>query len=195
MKSRNIKKELKIIVATKSPRRIKILKKFLPKIKFISPRYKEKKFSFFLFPPLLSIYNAFKKVKSINLKSDIILGFDTIVFKGFKIYGKPKNDKEAIKFINELKNKTHKVVTGICIKINKQYKFDFSISKVKFKNLSRDEINQYIKTNDWKDKAGGYGIQSKGKNLIEWYKGDYLNIVGMPEKAKIILTKLIRKKF
>ena len=170
-----------ILCVTTSPRRIRLLKNSFQKIRFIAPSYKEKKIKYFISPILLSIYYAFRKSQNIKYnKNDTVLSFDTIVFRNYKIYTKTDNREGAVKTSRELNNKAHRVVTGICIRHNKRVRFHYEISRVKFKKLSEEKITDYIAAGEWKDKAGGYGIQGKGRNLIEWHKGDYYNIVGLP---------------
>lgn len=183
---------MNIICATTSPRRIHLLQESFTDIKFIAPSYKEKMRRYFFSPVLLSIYYAFRKVRDFKCNgNDAVLGFDTIVYRKFRIYGKPKNREHAVKCIKELNNKTHKVVTGICMKYNRKTRFYYEISKVRFKKLSDKKIMDYIAIGEWRDKAGGYGIQGAGGDLVQWYRGDYYNIVGIPLD---LVLKLFKKK-
>lgn len=176
-----LKKCKSFIAVTTSPRRIHLLQKVFPSVVFKAPIYKEKKWKWFLSPILLCFYYAFKKVQSIPCEEGkLYISFDTIVFKYFKIFKKPETRKNAFTCIKKLSNKQHKVITAICIKQKQKYKIYYEISTVKFKKLSNEKINEYIKTGEWKDKAGGYGIQGYGRYLIKWYKGNYYNIVGVP---------------
>ena len=79
-----------------------------------------------------------------------------------------------------LSGRTHQVATGCCI-MNQNVINSFTvITDVTFRQLSDDEIETYISTNEPYDKAGGYGIQGKGALLIEKINGDYFNVVGLP---------------
>ncbi len=179
-----------IICATTSPRRIRLLKKSFPKIKFKAPSYKEKKRRYFISPVLLSIYYASKKTKEVKCDDNcILLSFDTIVYRNFKIYSKPHDKEDALRTIRELSSRIHKVVTGICIKKKNKTRFFYEVSKVKLKKLSDRDISDYISTGEWKDKAGGYGIQEKGRALVQWYRGDFYNIVGIPINRVMELLK------
>ena len=132
-----LKKYNQIICATTSPRRKKIISQYFKKPKFIAPSYDEKNFRFFFLPVLLSIYHSFRKLKSIPSPTGIpAAGFDTLVYKGMKIYGKPANKEQARQFLDELSGKTHKVVTGMTIYFKGHYRFAYKISEVTFKNLS-----------------------------------------------------------
>ena len=96
--------------------------------------------------------------------------------------------------IESLSGKTHQVITGISLinlENNKKI-IDYVISNVKFKNLSEDDINDYISTNESLDKAGAYGIQGYGALLVDEIQGDYFNIVGLPISR---LSDLLKKHF
>lgn len=110
----------------------------------------------------------------------IVIGCDTTVICGGEILGKPKNKEECRRFMNMLSGRTHQVATGCCI-ISKDKKTSFTeITEVTFRQLSAEEIEEYISTDEPYDKAGGYGIQGKASLLIEKINGDYFNVVGLP---------------
>lgn len=110
----------------------------------------------------------------------IVIGCDTTVICGGEILGKPKNKEECRRFMNMLSGRTHQVATGCCI-IAKNRKTSFTeITEVTFRQLSAEEIEEYISTDEPYDKAGGYGIQGKASLLIEKINGDYFNVVGLP---------------
>ena len=74
----------------------------------------------------------------------------------------------------------HKVITGVCLACEDKKITFAQVSKVKFYDLTDDEINAYVETGEPMDKAGAYGIQGKGCVLVEKIEGDYFNIVGLP---------------
>lgn len=159
-------------------------------VKFQSPFYEEKIKRFYLSPFLLNRKLAYKKLCDIPVKKDQMLwAFDTLVYRFFCIYGKPRDYQEAYTFLKQLNNKTHKVVTTLCIKFQHQIVFFYELSYVRMKRLNDKEIRDYLETNEWRDKAGGYGIQGKGRKIIEWYKGNYYNIVGLPLNVIINLLQ------
>ena len=83
--------------------------------------------------------------------------------------------------LKSLSGKTHEVITGVYIASNKEHISFFDKAYVKFKELSDEEIFNYIKTKEPFDKAGGYAIQGLGKNLVEKYEGDIYTIIGLPK--------------
>ena len=129
-----------------------------------------------------------------NNKNKLIIGADTIVCLDNIILGKPKDKLDAIEMIKKLSGRTHQVITGISLinlDANKKI-IDYVVSNVKFKDLSHEDIMDYIQTNESLDKAGAYGIQGYGALLVEEIKGDYFNIVGLPISK---LSDLLKKHF
>jgi len=121
----------------------------------------------------------------------IIIGADTIVVLDNKILGKPSSKKEAMDMLSMLSGQWHSVFTGLFVldaKSGKSQK-DYEESRVKFKEISPREIENYVNTGEPLDKAGAYGIQEKGALLVEKIEGCYYNIVGLPLfKLSLILA-------
>jgi len=117
-----------------------------------------------------------------NLQSkDILITSDTIVWLDDKAIGKPKDEDDAFKMIKSLSNKTHEVVTSICISFNTEQRLVNTITKVTFKALTDNEIWYYVKNYKPLDKAGAYGIQEWiGAIGITSVEGSYNNVVGLP---------------
>ena len=129
--------------------------------------------------------SAIKKSK--NYKKDvaeksILVTSDTVVVVDNIILGKPKNVQEAKEFLRLLSSKTHKVITGCCLKThNNKIKYFSEQTVVKFKELTEEEIDFYVNKYKPFDKAGAYGIQEWiGAIGIENIQGDYYNVVGFP---------------
>ena len=132
--------------------------------------------------------------------SDIVLGADTIVALGDKIYGKPETYGEAFDMISELAGHVHQVYTGCAFAYAEESglaKISTHVEKtdVYVGEMSDDEIRAYLAKKDivnpagmstpheipvWKDKAGGYGIQGSFAEYISKIDGDYYNVVGLP---------------
>ncbi len=109
-----------------------------------------------------------------------VLGSDTVVSIDDKILGKPKDEDDAKSMLEMLSGKTHSVYTGVTICSNEKSE-TFSVrSDVTFFDLTKEEIENYIKTKEPMDKAGAYGIQGKGSLLVKSVSGDFFNIVGLP---------------
>jgi len=116
-----------------------------------------------------------------------ILGSDTIVDKGGIILEKPKSEQQAVEMLTQLSDSWHEVHTGVAIyKMHqKEMKIELASSfvvtaKVKFTQLSADDIHAYVKTGEPMDKAGSYGIQGIGGQMIECMEGDFFAVMGLP---------------
>ena len=172
----------KIILASNSPRRREILSNFID-FTVISKEIDEIKDD--CFSPWTTVM-ALAYEKGIEVAKDnvdeVVLSADTLVELDGKLLGKPKNREDAKIMIKSLSGKVHNVYTGYAIfKLSKKIKYvSYEKSSVKFYDLSDDEIEKYLDTLEYKDKAGAYGIQGKGSLLVEKIEGDYFNIVGFP---------------
>lgn len=172
----------KIILASNSPRRREILSNFID-FTVISKEIDEIKDD--CFSPWTTVM-ALAYEKGIEVAKDnvdeVVLSADTLVELDGKLLGKPKNREDAKIMIKSLSGKIHNVYTGYAIfKLSKKIKYvSYEKSTVKFYDLSSDEIEKYLDTLEYKDKAGAYGIQGKGSLLVEKIEGDYFNIVGFP---------------
>lgn len=119
----------------------------------------------------------------------LVIGADTIVVLDGRILGKPKDEADAEDMLRFLSGKEHKVITGVCLTDGVKTKKFAQVSKVRFYDLTDEEIAAYIATKEPMDKAGSYGIQGKGCVLVESIEGDYFNIVGLPVAATVRAIK------
>ena len=183
-----IKSRTQIYLASKSPRRRKLLKQLGIKFKSFSVNTVENVFDGE--HPVDCVKRlALEKMKRARKKvqNGIIITADTIVVLDKKVIGKPKNHKDAIKILLMLSGRVHTVYTGFCVLNQKKNKLitDFEKTKVEFRLLSKDEIIDYVDGGSPMDKAGAYGIQDDfGAVFVKQINGCYYNVVGLP------LTKL-----
>ena len=117
-----------------------------------------------------------------TLEKAVFLGADTLIFLDEEILGKPRDEEEARKFLKSLRGRWHMVITGIAIvsKTLKAVRLNYSATHVLMRNYSEEEITYYLKTGEWKGKAGAYAIQGFGRTLIRGIIGCYYNVVGLP---------------
>ena len=110
-----------------------------------------------------------------------VLAADTVVAVGRRILVKPRYLDEAVACLELLSGRAHRVLTGICL-ITPQDKVRTKLieTKVRFKRLSKDEIEAYIASREWRDKAGGYAIQGLAGCFVQKIVGSYTNVVGLP---------------
>ncbi|MDY6988951.1 MAG: Maf family protein [Thermodesulfobacteriota bacterium] len=111
-----------------------------------------------------------------------VIGADTMVVIANNVLEKPRTEHEARHMLHALSGKTHRVLTGYCIccKAAKECFSDTVETKVRFKTLTKEEIDWYIDTAEPFDKAGGYGAQGLGTFLIRRLEGSYTSVVGLP---------------
>lgn len=115
----------------------------------------------------------------------VILGADSVVAAEGRILGKPRDEEDAERMLSSLSGKTHSVFTGVTLlqcrenEILKSQTF-CEETKVHFRDLSTEEIREYIRTGEPMDKAGSYGIQGRGGLFVTGISGDYNNVVGLP---------------
>ncbi|MGM0608333.1 MAG: nucleoside triphosphate pyrophosphatase [Candidatus Muiribacteriota bacterium] len=172
---------MKIILASKSPRRLQILKRIgiYPQVRpaDIDENISEKnpvKFACKL--------SEMKSENSINSLDEIVIGADTIVVFNNNILGKPSHKEEAMDFMKTLAGNWHRVITSITIRYNGKYLTDWDETRVKFSDMTEDEIKYYVEQNEWTDKAGGYGVQGKAAIFIDKIDGCYFNVKGFPAR-------------
>ena len=124
---------------------------------------------------------------------ETIIGADTIVVLDGKILGKPKDEEDAFNMLKALSGRKHQVMTGVSI-INKEKELLTSfvnITDVEFYFVTDEWILNYIKSGEPMDKAGSYGIQGKGFELVKSISGDYYSVMGLPiAQLKRTLTHL-----
>ncbi|HDS08632.1 MAG TPA: septum formation protein Maf [Firmicutes bacterium] len=172
----------KIILASSSPRRIKILRELGIRFKRSSPNIVETQNKGET-PRHFAVRCSIDKAKTVaEKKSGIIIAADTIVVLDNKVIGKPKNRKDAVRILKKISGKTHTVITGITVLDTEtgRLKSDYEETKVVIAKLTMTEINCYINTYEPLDKAGAYAAQGKGAVLVEKVHGDFFNVVGLP---------------
>jgi septum formation protein len=113
-----------------------------------------------------------------------LLGADTVVVVGNEVLGKPASSDDARRMLRLLSGRQHRVLTGVCLLSINEYRTSKDVrvesTVVKFSRMSTEEIQAYIETKEPFDKAGAYGIQGAASKHIEWVRGCYFNVVGLP---------------
>lgn len=171
-----------LILASNSPRRQKLLKElgfnFSIKTKETDESYPDS-----MEIAQIPVYLARKKAIAMENEAQrkIILTADTIVVLKEQVLDKPVSEKDARKILVWLSGKVHEVYSGYCILFNNNFYTGIDRTEVSFKQLKDKEIDHYVRTSPPFDKAGAYGIQEWiGMIGIEWIKGSYFNVVGLP---------------
>ena len=124
-----------------------------------------------------------------NYPDMTVLSADTIVFCSNKIFGKASSDQEARSFLNFFSGRKHSVLTAIYLRNKNLSKIKYSISKVTFIRLQKKDIDIYLATREWENKAGAYAIQGYAERFVKTINGSYSNIVGLPLQQAFNLLK------
>lgn len=182
---------MKLVLASKSPRRSEILKNagydFMVRVADADETIPDG-----TKPEDAVVFLAARKAMAVDRADDeTVLGADTIVVLDDKILGKPKDREDAYNMLKALSGRVHSVFTGVCIIENGKSMTFAEETQVEFLPLSDEDIYMYINTNDCYDKAGAYGIQGYASKFVRRIDGDYFNVVGLPISA--IFEKFLQK--
>lgn len=174
-----------LILASASPRRADLLRQM--GISFTAdPCHIEEKHPPFLTPAEMARWNAHAKARCVARKNPtaIVLGADTLVYMGLMVFGKPADMQEAHRMLGQLQGREHQVVTGVCLikdEAGLVRLFDVRTT-VRFRPLTRHQIEDYLRRINPLDKAGAYAIQEEGDLIIDSISGSYSNVVGLPQE-------------
>ncbi|EGS9998464.1 Maf-like protein [Clostridium perfringens] len=176
---------MKVILASKSPRRVEILEKIVKEFEVVQSNFDENTINFKgdieKYVKDLSRNKAIEVSKRLNEPS-IVIAADTVVFQDGKVLEKPKNEEDAFSMLSSLSGNTHKVYSGICLinTYDDTVVTDCDCTEVRFSELNPRQIRNYINSGEPMDKAGAYGIQGLGGAFVEGIKGCYYNVMGLP---------------
>ncbi|XP_076235929.1 dTTP/UTP pyrophosphatase [Calliopsis andreniformis] len=190
----------RVVLASGSPRRHKIIQKLGINAEIVPSLYDENldrsiyqnHGEYVQDLAKYKVQEVYDRLKMDTVPPSLIIGADTLVTMGDLIYGKPKNESHAFEMLSNLANKEHVVYTGVCLKTPKTEVNFYECTKVKFGDLSKEQIKAYIKSGEPLDKAGAYGVQGVGGCLVEKIDGDFYTVMGMPLYA---MTKRLNEIF
>ncbi|MFW9950858.1 MAG: Maf family protein [Candidatus Thorarchaeota archaeon] len=179
----------KIILASKSKDRSELFTRLNIPFETLSTQINEKDYKNHYSDPI-ELVKELAKLKALKakeiLKSKekeiIIIAADTIVELNGKIIGKARNEEEAFEALKNLINRSHNLITGIAISEINDSKVivDYDMTNVTFLYLSDNEIWEYIKTEEWKGRAGSYSIRDRASLFIKEIRGSPSNVIGLP---------------
>ena len=170
-----------IVLASASPRRRELITLISQEVK-IHPSDVDETIPEGMPSESVPEYLAVKKAAAVAKEylNDTVIGSDTSVIVDGIILGKPADREDAKRMLTLLSGKVHKVITGCAIfKGGKSLSFS-EITEVEFHRLTDSEIEKYLDRDEYKDKAGAYGIQGYASLLVKGINGDYFNVVGLP---------------
>ena len=182
-----------IVLASKSPRRHELLRRMgITDFSVVVPDVEE------TYPEGLAPQEIVAHIA--RLKSDaaaplvgpedILITADTMVFLENDRLGKPRDEADALRMLTELAGNRHTVCTGVSVRRGAQEERFAVSTRVFFRPMTDDEIRAYIKTGEPMDKAGAYGVQSRGALFVERIDGDFFNVMGLPvEQLGLVLAR------
>lgn len=187
----------RIILASGSPRRKSLLQAVGADFKVVAPRVVEEGIED------LSPETAVEKLardKALEVRSRLsprdkerlIIAADTVVAYRHHVLGKPENKAGAARMLRMLSGRWHQVYTGLCLisPADGRIITGYEVTRVKFRRLSSEYIQNYVASGEPLDKAGAYGIQELGALIVEKVDGCYFNVVGLP---LVKLDRMIRR--
>ena len=166
-----------IVLASTSPRRREILGLLGIEFTVVEPEYEEAEIAG-LGPAELA--EAHARGKAAGVAGERVLGVDTLVALDGRVYGKPRDEAEARAFLGALAGRTHTVHSGLCLRVDGTEHVRRAASQVTFAPLSGADIEWYLGTGEWRDRAGAYAVQGRGAALVREVRGDFQNVVGLP---------------
>lgn len=180
----------RIILASKSPRRRDILRLMGLRFETAVPKVRDEK-AFLCKGPLFASLQALAIAKAGSVAREhpdaLVLGADTVVVLGKKVLGKPRNRGDARAMITLLSGKAHHVLTAVALLCGECAFSASAVAKtlVVFRAIPNHELEGYLASGDWRDKAGAYAIQGKAMAFVDRIEGCFYNVIGLPVRRTI----------
>jgi septum formation protein len=172
-----------IILASASPRRVELLRQVVSEFEIV-PGHADEFQPEHLSPVEACLLNAYRKARVVAKKHPdaLVIGADTEVCVGRRVFGKPKDLADAAQMLADLEGRQHQVITGVCLvwlRHHRQRLFA-ETTRVTFKPLNEEQIAEYLSRINPLDKAGAYAIQEHGDMIAAKVEGSMSNVVGLP---------------
>jgi septum formation protein len=166
-----------LVLASRSPQRRAILEQLGLEFSIQVPDVEELEVG----PPHeVALENAYRKASAVASDDGMVLGVDTVVSLGARLYGKPADPEEARATLTALAGRRHAVISGICLIEDGHVRSAAAQTGVQFRALDDRLLDWYLASGEWRERAGGYAIQGRGAALVAGIEGDFLNVVGLP---------------
>lgn len=186
-----------MILASQSPRRVELLRQLVPNFGIVASHATESEDTA-LAPRRLCELNAERKALLVaeRYPDYLVLGADTLVFLDNLSLGKPVDLDDARKMLGQLSGRVHEVITGVCLvhKAANRLRLFAEVTRVKFRILTPETIEDYLGRVYVLDKAGAYAAQDHGHLILDVVEGSFANVVGLPVEALRIALANWRQK-
>lgn len=170
----------RLVLASRSPQRRAILEQLGIEFSVEVPEIDEVEDG----PPHeVALENAYRKAAAVAGEGSggLVLGVDTVVSLGARMYGKPIDEAQARETLRALSGRRHTVISGICvIGDDGRSRTAAESTAVQFRPVDDALLDWYLSSGEWRERAGGYAIQGRGAALVASIDGDYTNVVGLP---------------
>jgi septum formation protein len=142
-------------------------------------------------PEAVARENARRKARAVATghPGRTVLGADTVVDLDGRVLPKPDGPGQATDWLRALSGRTHRVLGGLCLIGPDRQREALDATAVTFRELTADDVAEYVATGEWEGKAGGYAIQGRGAALVRAVQGDYFTVVGLPVAALLDLLR------
>jgi septum formation protein len=173
----------RLVLASSSPRRRALLEQLGVDFRVEAPGVEELTEGE---PRELVVQNALLKLRAVP--GERVLAVDSMVVWDGRAHGKPADRGEAERWLRALSGRWHEVMGGVALREGGEERTDVAVTRVRFRELSDADIERYLASGEWRDRAGGYAIQELGAMLVDGIEGDYFNVVGLPIPALLRLS-------
>ena len=180
-----------IILASGSPRRRQLLEMLGVPFRVVVPDVDESRTTGEA-PEAYVVRLARQKAAAVAASESgtLVLGADTTVEVRGEVLGKPSTAAEAAAMLAKLQGRTHHVFTAVAIARDGRIEHALDVTDVTFRPLDKEAIDDYVATGEPMDKAGAYAVQGKGAALVDWIRGDFFGVMGLP--VRLVLELLDR---
>jgi septum formation protein len=173
-----------LLLASRSPQRRAILEQLGIEFTVVHPRYDESPLAGAEPAEVARVHAAGKAgAVAAGAAGRPVLGVDTVVAVDGIALGKPADADEAGRFLQLLAGRRHEVHSGLCLVAGGRRFERLATTTVSFRPLAGEDVDWYLASGEWRERAGGYAIQRRGGALVTGIEGDYTNVVGLPVAA------------
>ena len=172
---------MSLILASGSPRRRELMALITPDYQVVTSEVDESKIAAEN-PARLAQALAAAKARAVAAQypGDVVVGCDTVVDCGGVVFGKPRDEADAVVMLRALSGRAHRVHTGVCVCRDGQAAATVETTTVHFAPIPEEELLAYVRTPEPYDKAGAYAIQGRAAVWCSGIEGCYYNIMGLP---------------
>jgi len=176
-----VSERAKLVLASASPRRVQLLQQIGITPDEVRPSDIDETPGKAELPRVLAGRLAMGKLAACGAENAFVLAADTVVAVGRRLLPKTETEDEAVACLRLMSGRAHRVLTGVAVRApDGRVASRVVVTRVQMKRLSEAEIADYIASDEWRGKAGGYGIQGRAAAFIRGLNGSYSGVVGLP---------------